>query len=137
MIKPHPCAGDEQKNGEDKKLTIVLLALYAMLAVGGSTCFKLGASKALNLQLTGGFFLFRISWLSLLGLCMYAASFILYMGMLSKMEMSVLVPVSVGTVYILSMLVSVVVFHEPFSVEKIIGAVLVLAGIVLMTIKSK
>ena len=118
-------------------MSIVLLALYALFAVGGSTCFKLGASKGLNLQFSADFFLFRMSWMSLLGLCMYAVSFVLYMVMLSKMQISILVPVSVGIVYILTMLVSVIIFHEPFSVEKIIGAALVLAGVVLMTIKMK
>lgn len=113
----------------------IILALYALFAVGGSTCFKLGSVNTLSIEATRNVFSIQISWLSLIGMLMYAISFILYLAMLSKMQLSFLTPVSVGIVYTLTMVVSVLIFHESITLWKFIGATLVLCGVLIMTIK--
>lgn len=117
-------------------MTYIILAMYALFAVGGSTCFKLGAADSLSIEATGRMLSIQISWLSLIGMCMYAMSFLLYLAMLSKMQLSFLTPISVGIVYTLTMFVSVLVFHETITLWKGIGAVLVLLGVLIMTIKQ-
>lgn len=117
-------------------MTYILLMIYAVLAVGGLTCFKLGAQQALSVGITGSALSVSISWLSLLGMLMYVGSFLLYLGLLSKMELSYLSPVSSAIVYVLTMLVAYLVFHEGFTPMKLAGVALVLAGIILMNIKK-
>ena len=49
--------------------------------------------------------------------------------------LSYLTPISTGVVYTLTLMVSILVFHEPMTLLKTIGTVFVLCGIVLMNIK--
>ena len=46
---------------------IIILAIYAVLSVGGLTLFKLGAQRALSVGVAGGILSVNISWLSLAG----------------------------------------------------------------------
>ena len=117
-------------------MTMVILGIYALLSVGGLTLFKLGAQQALSVNVTGAALSLQVSWLSLLGLAMYVVSFLIYMGLVSKIQLSYLMPISTGVVYILTMLVSLLVFKETLGPLKAIGVVLVLCGVVLMNIKK-
>lgn len=114
---------------------VVVLMLYAILSVGGLTLFKLGAQQIFCISLTDGAFSMRISWLSIAGLMMYIGSFLIYMGLVSKIQLSFLTPISTGVIYILTLAVSMLIFHESLSSFKLYGAVLVLIGIILMNIK--
>ena len=114
---------------------VVVLAIYALLSVGGLTCFKLGAQQALSINVTGSALSLHISWLSLLGLAMYVCSFLIYMGLVSKIQLSYLAPISTGVVYVLTLASALLIFHEPVTALKLVGAGLVLGGIVLMNIK--
>ncbi len=117
-------------------MNIVLTLIYACLAVGGLTCFKLGAQNELSLQVTAAAFSIKVSWLSLLGILMYVCSFLVYMSLIAKSELSYITPVSSAVVYILTMLVSYFILHEGFDLYKILGIVLILGGVVLMNIKK-
>lgn len=114
---------------------VIILAAYALLSVGGLTLFKLGAQQALSVGVSGGALSLSVSWLSLAGLAMYVCSFLIYMGLVSKIQLSYLTPISTGVVYVLTLAASLVVFHEPVSAFKLIGAGLVLCGVVLMNLK--
>ena len=114
---------------------VIVLAVYALLSVGGLTLFKLGAQKVMSIGITTSAFSMQISWLSITGLLMYVCSFLIYMGLVSKIQLSYLTPISTSVVYILTFLAAIVIFHEPVSVLKIIGALFVLCGIVMMNIK--
>ncbi len=114
---------------------VVILAVYALLSVGGLTLFKLGSQQALSISVTGGLLSLNISWLSLAGLAMYVCSFLIYMGLVSKIQLSYLAPISTGVVYVLTLAAALFIFHEPVTVLKMAGVFLVLCGIILMNIK--
>ncbi|MBR0368540.1 MAG: hypothetical protein IJH86_09155 [Clostridia bacterium] len=114
---------------------IIILAIYAVLSVGGLTLFKLGAQRALSVGVAGGILSVNISWLSLAGLAMYVCSFLIYMGLVSKIQLSYLTPISTGVIYTLTLAASMLIFHEPMSAMKLAGVLLVLCGIILMNIK--
>jgi len=114
---------------------VVILALYALLSVGGLTLFKLGAQQAMSIGVTGSALSLNISWLSLAGLAMYVCSFLIYMGLVSKIQLSYLTPISTGVVYTLTLAAALLIFHEPITTFKLVGALFVLCGIVLMNIK--
>ena len=113
----------------------MILAIYAVLSVGGLTLFKLGAQRALSVGVAGGILSVNISWLSLAGLAMYVCSFLIYMGLVSKIQLSYLTPISTGVIYTLTLAASMLIFHEPMSAMKLAGVLLVLCGIILMNIK--
>ena len=115
---------------------VVILLIYALMSVGGLTLFKLGAQRALNIGITSTAFSLQISWLSLLGLAMYVCSFLIYMGLVSKIQLSYLTPISTGVVYTLTLAAAILVFHETLTPFKMVGAAFVLVGIVLMNVKQ-
>ena len=115
---------------------IAILALYAVCSVGGLTCFKLGAQQSLHFEVANSVLSIQISWLSILGIFMYIMSFLIYLSMVSKMQLSYLMPISTGVIYLLTMIVSLIVFKDPITVNKLIGAGLVLGGIILMNVKK-
>ena len=117
-------------------MNIIVLIIYALFSVGGLTCFKLGSQQTLNIGIVNSALSIEISWLSLLGMCMYVMSFLIYLSMVSKTQLSYLMPISTGVIYILTMIVSVIVFKDPVSVYKMASAGLVLVGIILMNISK-
>ncbi|NMB92551.1 MAG: hypothetical protein GYA31_02955 [Parcubacteria group bacterium] len=73
-----------------------------------------------------------IHWKYVLGMICYATSFLTWMFLLSKQALSMIYPLTVGIIYALIMISSVVFFHEQFTVYKIIGVVLIGLGILLL-----
>ena len=117
-------------------MNFVLLILYFILSVSGSTFIKLGSSETVKTIFTIPIINMNFSFYSLLGFIMYGASFILYTILLSRFELSFISPLTVGIVYILLMLTAFIFFKEPITTFKVIGSILILAGIILMVIKK-
>ena len=59
------------------------------------------------------------------------------MGLVSKNNLSYLLPVVTGAVYLLTMFSSVLIFKESIYYVQLIGSALILLGLVLMNIKPK
>ena len=116
-------------------MQIGVLIIYALCSVGGLTCFKLGSQQSLNIEIAKFGLSVQISWLSLLGMFLYIMSFLIYLSMVSKMQLSYLMPISTGVIYLLTMVVSMIVFKDQMTASKLMGAGLVLAGIILMNVK--
>ncbi len=117
-------------------MSFVVLLVYALFSVGGLTCFKLGTQNALSIQVTTLDLSLKISWLSLLGMFMYVASFLIYLSLVAKTELSYLTPMSSAVIYTLTMVVSFLVFHEDFGLWKTLGIILIICGVVLMNVKK-
>ncbi|MDP1845270.1 MAG: hypothetical protein Q8L09_00805 [Candidatus Moranbacteria bacterium] len=77
----------------------------------------------LNVKFVAGFFL-------------YAASFLTWLFLLNKKDLSVIFPIVIGLSYITVFAAALVVLHEEASTAKIIGAVLIGVGILFITIQK-
>lgn len=117
-------------------LNVALIAVYMVLTVSGLVIFKLGTNKGIAFNLAGGTFLFKFNYLVVVGLLCYVVSFLLYMVIVSKYNLSYIVPITQGIVYIGVFLASVFVFKDQNSALNVCGIALVLAGIVLLNIKT-
>lgn len=113
----------------------ILLFLYAVLSVSGVVLFKIGSTVTLSIAVSRNVFSMQISWLSVLGLSCYVISFLMYMWMVSKNNISYLVPVASGIVYILTMLSSVLVLKEQVGKGQLLGISFILIGLLLMNLK--
>ena len=113
----------------------ILMMVYVLFSVSGVVCFKLGSSITLAVELTNTFFSIKISWLSVAGLALYVISFLIYMVLVSKNDLSYLVPVMTGAVYLMTLLSSVVIFKENLQFLHVVGSALILIGLVLMNCK--
>ncbi len=115
---------------------VVLISLYVIFAVTGSTLLKFGASEKLKALFMVPFVNLKISFYSLLGFITYGVSFLLYTILLGKYELSYISPLTVGIVYIALMITAFVFFKEPFRATKICGSILIFIGIMLMLVKK-
>lgn len=115
---------------------VILISIYLLLTVSGLVLFKLGSNENLNFKLTAGNFVLNFNYKVILGLCAYIASFLMYMFLVSKFDLSYIVPITTGIVYILTLISSVYIFKDKLYIQNLIGVILVLVGIVLINIKK-
>ena|GEM_PF-1223683 len=109
------------------------MVLYVLAAVSGSTLIKYGSmAERLPVLFTVPVFNLAVSLVLLVGLLFYGISFVLYIVLLSRFDLSFISPLLIGFVYVLLMLTAAVIFKEHFTIMKTVGATLVLAGILLI-----
>lgn len=117
-------------------MNIILIVLYVIFAVGGSTLIKYGSLEKVVSFMTVPIVNVGLSVASLIGILCYGLSFILYIILLSKFDLSFISPITVGLVYVLLMITAAFFFQEQFTLLKITGCMIILAGI-LMIISGK
>lgn len=118
-------------------LNYIIIAVYLVLSLAGVFLFKIGCQKDFLVSVSTGVFSLHISLMSLLGLLCYAISFLLYMFLVSRLDMTYLVPITTGITYILTFVLSVMILKETVTVNKIIGSVLILVGVIVINMKSR
>ena len=82
-------------------INYILIALYLVFSLAGVFLFKIGCQKEFMISLSTGIFSLHISLLSILGLISYVCSFLMYMFLISKFDMTYIVPVTTGLTYII------------------------------------
>ena len=75
-----------------------------------------------------------MGWFTFFGFCLYLISFLLWQRMLIKYDLSIMVPIVTGLVQIIVLVIGHFVFKENLSIISAIGAIMIVAGIVIMTI---
>ena len=70
----------------------------------------------------------------MLGFLLYLCSFLLWQRMIVKYDLSIMVPIVTGIVQIVVLLIGHFIFKESLPITGIIGAMLIILGIVLMAL---
>ena len=116
-------------------LVIMLFILYVMLASSGLILFKLGSEntnitiKLFSLSLT-------FSLKMLIGLFCYGCSFILWMIIVSKMNLTIAMPLSVAIVNTLVIIGSCIILKEKITFTQGLGIFIIILGVCIMTYGS-
>ena len=113
----------------------IVFAIYAVVSATGLLLIKIGTDKtefAIQKELIS----LQTSPMLVLGLALYICSFILAIYVVSNMKLSVFYPVGTGVILVLTSIMSVLVLKEHMGVMQIIGAVLILCGIVFMNVRA-
>lgn len=113
-------------------LNILLVVFYVVFAVMGSTLLKYGGLSQIKSLFVLPFVNISVSWITFIGFISYGISFLIYTILLNKFDLSFISPLTVALVYVLLMITSFAIFHEPINSSKLIGCGLILAGILLM-----
>jgi len=113
----------------------LLVLVYILCTTGGITFMKLGGDS-LKLGLKDGFS-FSMGWKTFIGFLLYLISFLLWQKLIVKYDLSVMVPIVTGIIQIIILLIGYTIFKESFNTLSIIGAGLVIAGIVVMALATK
>lgn len=114
----------------------IILALYVVATSLGLIFIKLGTGEGLPIKLVGGKPVLNLNFYALAGIFLYGASFILYMYLISKNDLGFIIPLTTALVYIVIFIASYVIFHEVFTVVKVLGIALIVSGLVLLNLKK-
>ena len=116
-------------------VNVLLVAAYAVFTVVGLICYKYGTNINSNLVFKDLSINFNIHIVAIIGLVFYLISFLLYIIVLPKFNLTTILPIisaitSVG-IYILS----IIILKEPITIQKVIGAAIIAIGVFVMSFK--
>ena len=77
-------------------------------------------------------FTISLSWTMLLGIICYGLSFLLWLGIVSVLDLSYAMPLSVGLVNVLVLIGSALVLNETISIVQWIGVFIIIFGLFIM-----
>jgi len=112
----------------------LLFCCYLLLTSLGLLLIKLGGSGT-NLSLEPQTFSLVMSYRLVIGLLCYICSFLLFTFILQKRNLSMIYPLSAGIVNVVSVVLGVVVLKEKITLSGALGIALVIAGVILMSLK--
>ena len=114
---------------------VIMFTCYVLLASSGLILFKLGSANSnLTLNLFGLSINYSIKMI--LGLVCYGCSFILWMLIVSKMNLTIAMPLSVALVNTLVLVESCMFLKEKITLLQGIGIFIIIFGVSLMSIKK-
>jgi len=118
-------------------MVILNIAVYTILAVLGMVLVKLGSKNPLELTTSGKVLSFSLGYVTLAGYACYILSFFTYMTLIVQVDLSYLLPIGTGCVYILIMAASIFIFKEKITFAGMIGNALVLIGVLVVGFNKK
>ena len=107
----------------------LLFIIYVVLSSTGLVLFKAGTNSHVIFQIFG----FSISIKMIFGIMCYGLSFLLWLYIVSKLNLTFAMPLSVALVNILVVIESILVLKEKISLTQGIGIFVVLVGVTLIT----
>lgn len=121
--------------GRKNVMKFVLVLIYLVLTLSGLILMKKGGNPG-SLSVSEGTAKFGISLISLAGLVCYLCSFLLFTRIVVMFDLSFIMPICTGIVQVLTLVASKFIFKENITTAGIIGASLVIVGIVVMNWKQ-
>lgn len=118
-------------------LNILLVAIYATLTVSGLICYKYGTNIAFNATMKNANFSLNINIIAIIGLFLYLLSFLLYMIVLPKFNLTDLMPIISAITSIAIYLLSIMFLKEEITIQKALGIVIIIIGVFIMSFKFK
>lgn len=116
---------------------IFLVILYLLLTVSGLILYKLGSSKEFLISFQNGMFQIKLSFVSIIGLLCYLLSFLIYMLILPKFNLTYIMPLTSAISYISIYVLSILVLKESIQLYGIIGSAIILIGVIIINIGGK
>lgn len=115
-------------------MKLILVVVYLVLTVCGLVFMKLGGNPG-TFTMQEGTISFGINWISAIGFICYIGSFLLFTRIVAKFDLSYIMPLTTGIVQVLTLVASKIIFKENLSTQGIIGASIIILGILIMNIK--
>ena len=115
-------------------MKIILVIIYIILTLSGLILMKKGGNPG-SFSMKDGNILFGMNVVSLIGFICYICSFFLFTRIVVMFDLSYIMPICTGIVQVLTLVASYMIFKEEISKQGIIGASLVIIGIIVMNLK--
>lgn len=116
-------------------LNILILVLYVLFAQTAVLLVKLGASST-TVSLQRGDLSLVLNLKTIAGLCLYVCSFLMWIILLSRNNLSFVTPIITGANYIVPMAIGIILLKEKMSVQQWIGASVILLGLIICNIRG-
>ena len=116
------------------KMQFIIIGIYLLLTMSGLILMKLGGNTG-SFAIENGDINFGISPISLVGFICYIGSFFIYTRMVVMFDLSYITPLCTGIVQILTLIASKVIFKENITIQGIVGASIIIIGLLIMNWK--
>lgn len=117
-------------------MKFVFVGIYIIINILGLVLMKLGGNPG-SFSMAEGNINIGISSISLIGLICYVCSFLLFTRIVIMFDLSYIMPISTAIIQIFTLIASKIVFKENFTTQGIIGASIIIIGVLIMNIKLK
>ena len=114
-------------------MRIVLVVFYLILTVSGLIFMKMGGNSG-SFAMNTGDIVFTINWVSLIGFICYICSFLIFTRLVIMFDLSYIMPICTGIVQVATLIASRLVFKEQFSIHGVVGASIIILGIIIMNL---
>ena len=114
----------------------ILVIIYIILTIVGVILMKLGGNTG-EISFISSEIEFSINLISLFGFVSYIASFLLFTNIVVKFNLSYIMPITSGLIQVFTLISGFFVFKENITIKGIVGALIVILGIIIMNIKNK
>ncbi len=112
----------------------LLIPVYLVLTILGLVFMKQGGNPG-TVTFADGSFSISMSTISAIGFVCYIGSFFLFTRLVVMFDLSYIYPLTAGITQVVTLIISYFVFHEKMSINGIVGAILVIIGIIVMNLK--
>jgi drug/metabolite transporter (DMT)-like permease len=113
---------------------IIIVVAYIATAQTAQLLIKVGAERT-TFGISRSTLLLDMHWLTVVGLALYVSSFFMYIIVLRNFQLSYIGPIIVGVSYVLMMTLGVLFLKEKISINQIIGASIILIGLIVFSFK--
>lgn len=114
----------------------LILILYALMSTGGLVLLKLGSPNGAPFEFVSGKLHLNLTFTVIAGILLYGFSFLIYTYLVSKNDLSYIIPVSTALVYVGIFFASFFIFKEAVTALKIVGIFLILGGVILLNLNK-
>ena len=112
-------------------MKIILICIYLFLSLSGLVLMKKGGNPG-RLNISKNDINLSMSLVSALGFICYLCSFLLFTKIVVMFDLSYIMPIVTGIIQTLTLVLAAIIFKEKISKLSIIGAALVIIGILIM-----
>ncbi len=114
----------------------LILYLYVLATSSALIVLKFATKAGAPISYIDGKIHLNLNPFTILGLFLYAISFIAYTYLIAKFDLGYIVPIMAAFVYIIVFSASFIIFKEVFTLPKILGISLIVGGLILINIKK-
>lgn len=114
---------------------VLNILIYLFFTVSGLIFMKLGAGNS-NFQLSKNILNISLNIYLLIGLIAYILSFIMWIVLLKKYNLSYIVPITTSLSYIAVLISSVLIFKEKITLTNGFAIFIILIGVVLLNLSK-
>ena len=114
----------------------IILVIYILTTSLALVVLKLGTKTGLPISYANNKLAFNINFHTIAGVILFGISFATYVYLISKNDLGYIIPLAAAFVYILIFVASYFIFNETYTATKIVGIVLIIAGLVFLNLKK-